>query len=57
MNYPIDVAMPSGAVLLGPNVVCDGFIREAAARVQTHVHLDHMDGFETSKGVSRGNHK
>ena len=50
MNYPIDVAMPSGAVLLGPHVVCDGFIRDAAARVQTHVHLDHMDGFETSKG-------
>ena len=50
MNYPIDVAMPSGAVLLGPDVVCDGFIRDAMARVQTHVHFDHMDGFETSKG-------
>ena len=42
--------MPSGAVVLGPHVVCDGFIREAVARVQTHVHFDHMDGFETSKG-------
>ena len=50
MDYPIDVAMPSGAVLLGPHVVCDGFIRKALARVQTHVHFDHMDGFETSKG-------
>ena len=50
MNYPIDVVMPSGAVILGPNVVCDGFVRQATARVQTHVHSDHMDGFETSKG-------
>lgn len=50
MDYPIDVAMPSGAVLLGPDVVCDGFIRQAVARVQTHLHFDHMDGFETSKG-------
>ena len=53
MNYPIDVAMPSGAVVLGPDVVCDGFIRDALARVQTHVHFDHMDGFETSKGCQQ----
>ena len=53
MDYPIEVAMPSGAVLLGPDVVCDGFVREALARVQTHVHLDHMDGFETSKGCQQ----
>ena len=53
MNYPIDVVMPSGAVLLGPDVVCDGFVREAMARVQTHVHLDHMDSFETSKGCQQ----
>ena len=53
MNYPIDVVMPSGAVLLGPDVVCDGFVREALARVQTHVHFDHMNGFETSKGCQQ----
>lgn len=50
MSYPIDVAIPSGAVSLGPDVVCDGFISKARARVQTHVHTDHMDGFESSKG-------
>lgn len=50
MKYPIDVAMPSGAVSLGPNVVCDGFLLDAKVRVQTHVHKDHMDSFDTSKG-------
>jgi putative mRNA 3-end processing factor len=49
MPYPIDVAM-SGAVSLGPNVVCDGFLLACKARVQTHMHLDHMASFETSKG-------
>lgn len=53
MKYPIDVVMPSGAVVLGPDVVCDGFVREAMARIQTHVHLDHMDSFETSKGCQQ----
>ena len=53
MNYPIAVAMPSGAVSLGPDVVCDGFLRTAKIRVQTHVHLDHMDSFETSKGCQQ----
>ena len=53
MRYPIDVVMPWGAVVLGPDVVCDGFVREAVARVQTHVHLDHMHNFETSKGCQQ----
>ena len=53
MNYPIDVVMPSGAVILGPDVVCDGFVRAATARVQTHVHVDHMHRFETSKGCQQ----
>ena len=48
MTYP-DVAM-SGAVCLGPDVSCDGFLADSKARVQTHVHTDHMDGFESSKG-------
>lgn len=41
---------PSGAIKLGPKVVCDGFHRDFPIRVQTHIHQDHMQGFETSKG-------
>ncbi len=49
----------AGCVLLGNHVGCDGFHYSAAVRVQTHVHSDHMRGFETSKMyqtifVSRG---
>jgi putative mRNA 3-end processing factor len=47
--YPIDV-LGSGAVVLGPLVVCDGFQIEHQIRVQSHVHDDHMIDFETSKG-------
>lgn len=49
MKYPIDVAM-SGAVSLGPDIACDGFLYAAKARVQTHVHVDHMGDFDSSKG-------
>lgn len=49
MSYPVDVAM-SGAVSLGPDVTCDGFLHAAKARVQTHIHSDHMADFESSKG-------
>lgn len=49
-EFPIDVH-GSGAVLLGSDIVCDGFIRDRAARVQTHIHTDHMDEFDSSKGV------
>jgi len=48
-KWPIDV-MQMGAVLLGDNVVCDGFHRARRFRVQTHIHDDHMDEFDTSKG-------
>jgi putative mRNA 3-end processing factor len=48
--FHIDVA-PSGAVLLGDVVSCDGFHRDYKVRVQTHVHTDHMDSFDTSKGL------
>ncbi len=41
---------PSGVVILGPDISCDGFHRDYGIRVQTHVHLDHMHNFETSKG-------
>ena len=49
MKYPIDVRA-SGVVTLGPDVSCDGFLRAAKLRVQTHVHQDHMRDFDTSKG-------
>lgn len=48
-KYGIDV-LGSGAVLLGQDVVCDGFHKDRTVRVQTHIHDDHMGGFETSKG-------
>lgn len=53
MQFPINVISPSGAVILGSDVVCDGFVDGATARVQTHVHKDHMDDFETSKGLQQ----
>src|SRR5438094_974086 len=49
MTFPIDV-IGSGGVLLGSDIVCDGFHRERRFRVQTHVHDDHMADFNTSKG-------
>ena len=45
----IDVS-GSGAVMLDNMVTCDGFVHEYPIRVQTHVHKDHMSGFNTSKG-------
>lgn len=49
MLPPIDVSA-TGAVHLGPRVVCDGFAFDAKVRVQSHIHVDHMDSFEASKG-------
>ena len=49
MRCPVDVTM-SGAVSLGLDTVCDGFLHTSKTRVQTHVHADHMGGFESSKG-------
>ncbi len=43
----------SKAVVLGASVCCDGFYVEAAARVQTHVHSDHTEKFESSLGVQQ----
>ena len=48
-GLPIDVTA-AGAVLLGSKISCDGFHAAHPVRVQTHVHLDHMRDFETSKG-------
>jgi len=42
-----------GAVILGLDVVCDGFHFGPKARVQSHVHQDHMNEFETSKGLQK----
>lgn len=50
MAYQINVTS-SGAVLLGRNICCDGFKYGYPARVQTHIHVDHLDRFETSKGL------
>ena len=49
MLAPIDVSK-GGAVRLGPQVVCDGFLHAGLVRVQTHIHDDHMDDFDSSKG-------
>lgn len=49
---PINVAR-NGTVMLGPQLTCDGFLRVARSRVQTHIHLDHMDEFQTSKGYQQ----
>ena len=41
----------SKAVVLGREVVCDGFHRFTGNRVQTHVHMDHMSDFDRSIGI------
>jgi len=41
----------SGVIILGPDITCDGFHRDFPVRVQTHIHSDHMQHFETSKGL------
>jgi putative mRNA 3-end processing factor len=41
----------NGAVILGPDVVCDGFLINRKYRIQSHIHSDHMDDFDTSKGI------
>jgi len=43
----------SGAVQLGNTISCDGFIYGYPIRIQTHVHEDHMNGFDSSKGYQR----
>jgi putative mRNA 3-end processing factor len=48
MNSDIDVTA-DGGVVLGPSVICDGFLFNHPFRVQSHIHDDHMDEFETSK--------
>ena len=45
----VDV-LASGAVVLGDNIVCDGYAPGREFRVQTHIHDDHMGEFDRSKG-------
>lgn len=45
----IDV-LSNGAVVLTPEVVCDGFVHNIPVRAQTHIHDDHMEDFDRSKG-------
>ena len=50
MSIPESVGISSsGAIRLGPDVVCDGFVADAQVRAQTHAHTDHLRGFESSK--------
>lgn len=51
MLRPAVDVLESGAVLLGGNVVCDGYAPEREFRIQTHTHDDHMADFDTSKGT------
>ena len=50
MPPPAVDVLDSGAVLLGDNIVCDGYAYGREFRVQTHIHDDHMDEFDRSKG-------
>ena len=48
-SHEVDVTR-NGAVLLGPEVVCDGFHCKRSVRIQSHVHEDHLVDFDRSKG-------
>lgn len=48
-DYPVRVS-PDGGIILGTEIICDGFSRDFPYRVQTHVHSDHLMHFNTSKG-------
>ena len=50
---PIVDVFSTGAVRLGPSVVCDGFVTDYPVRVQTHIHDDHMCDFDRSKGFQK----
>ena len=50
MRQPAVDVLDSGAVVLGGNLVCDGYVYGREFRVQTHVHDDHMADFDRSKG-------
>lgn len=43
--------LAGGGVDLGSGVVADGFDFDSSVRVQTHVHADHLGGFNDSKAT------
>lgn len=49
MTGPVTVT-GSGTIVLGDLISCDGFHYGCPIRVQTHVHVDHMNDFDSSKG-------
>jgi len=49
MSFRTDVKR-NKAVLLSPSVCCDGFDPDRKIRVQSHIHSDHMNHFNRSKG-------
>ena len=50
MSHPLVDVFNNGTVRLGTNTLCDGFADGFPYRVQTHIHDDHMDEFDRSKG-------
>ena len=38
----------SGTIILGEDISCDGLCLKSKVRIQTHIHDDHMKGFEES---------
>ena len=51
MHGPVVDVLRGGAVCLGSKVLCDGFADGFDYRVQSHIHDDHMGGFDRSKGL------
>ncbi|MCY4197241.1 MAG: hypothetical protein OXD33_10050 [Rhodobacteraceae bacterium] len=51
MPDPLVDVLATGAVCLGDTVICDGYANTKRVRVQTHIHDDHMDDFNKSKGL------
>ena len=43
----------SFGIRLSTEVACDGFLKETPIRVQTHIHRDHLAGFDSCKGAGR----
>lgn len=53
MSEPRVSVEESGAIRLAPSIVADGFNFDCSVRVQSHLHSDHMGGFDESKGNGR----
>jgi putative mRNA 3-end processing factor len=47
---PLIYVAGDGTVALGNKVTCDGYLYDIPIRVQTHIHMDHLDEFDRSKG-------